>query len=209
MEKTILLKQLDKILESYGKLKAKANHDDLSGNVTVDEITELVTKSKAAVVRIVGSNSEYYKDITDAMGKNVYIGEKLNRIVGCIKALRDDLQDDYLQSLFQIIHAEVFSDYLEMASYLLEEGYKDPSAVISGSTLESHLRELCKNRGIDIEVVNAKGKMISKKAEVMNADLGKAQCYSLTYQKQITVWLDLRNNAAHGKYSLYAWKKFD
>src|ERR1700754_2989043 len=116
MDKTILLKQLDKILADYDILKSRANHEDLSGNVSVNEITELVTKAKAAVVRMVGINSEYYKDIMDAMGKNVYVGVKLKRIVGSIKALRDDLNDKYLENLFQIIHGEIFSDYLEMAS---------------------------------------------------------------------------------------------
>jgi hypothetical protein len=204
MNKNLFLTQLDKILSDHNSLKAKATHkEDLSGNIEVEEILELVSKSKAAVVRIVGDKSEYYKDIFDTMTKNVYVGVKLNRIIGTIKALKADLQNDYLKSLFQIIHSEVFSDYLEMAAYLIEEGYKDPSAVIAGSTLESHLRELCKIRQIDIEVTNSKGKIVAKKAEAMNSDLSKAQCYSLTFQKQITAWLDLRNNAAHGKYDSY------
>ncbi len=38
-----------------------------------------------------------------------------------------------------------------MAEYLLKEGYKDPAAVITGSTLEEHLRKLCIKNGIDIE----------------------------------------------------------
>jgi hypothetical protein len=42
-----------------------------------------------------------------------------------------------------------------------------------------------------------------KKADQMNADLAKANVYNMLDQKQITTWLDLRNKAAHGKYSEY------
>ena len=89
-----------------------------------------------------------------------------------------------------------------MAEYLLSEGYKDASAVIIGSVLEEHLRQLCQANSIDIEVLSGR-KKIPKKADVMNADLAKAGVYGKLEQKNVTAWLDLRNNAAHGKYSLY------
>ena len=37
----------------------------------------------------------------------------------------------------------------------------------------------------------------------MNAELAKKEVFNKTFQKQITAWLDLRNNAAHGKYDQY------
>ena len=48
------------------------------------------------------------------------------------------------------------------------------------------------------------GKSIPKKADAMNADLTKAGIYNLLSQKSVTGWLDLRNNAAHGKYDEYS-----
>jgi hypothetical protein len=42
-----------------------------------------------------------------------------------------------------------------------------------------------------------------KKASQLNQDLAKS-AYSQFDQKQIAAWLDLRNNAAHGRYSLYS-----
>ena len=86
---------------------------------------------------------------------------------------------------------------------MLKEGYKDPAAVLAGSTLEVHLRELCVSNNIDTDVLNSKGATISKKADVMNSDLTKAGIYSSAYQKQVSAWLGLRNSAAHGKYSDY------
>ena len=86
-----------------------------------------------------------------------------------------------------------------MADYLLEEGYKDPAAVLAGGTLEEHLRKLCQKN--DIEIM----KDIShyRKADSLNADLAGANVYSKLDQKSVTAWLDLRNKAAHGKYDEY------
>jgi hypothetical protein len=204
MNKDFFIKQLDDILTDYNKVKSKAQYDDLSGNISIEEITTVLTKSKAAIVRIVGDKSEYYKDIDATLQRtSIREGEKLRNIIGTVTALRSDLQNDYLKSFSDIIQSEVFSDYLEMAEHLLSEGNKDPSAVLVGSTLEVQLRELCISNGIDIEVTNNKGNLVPKKADLMNSDLAKANIYSSAYQKQIIAWLGIRNSAAHGKYSDY------
>ena len=89
-----------------------------------------------------------------------------------------------------------------MAEHLNELGYKDPAAVMTGSVLESHLRQLCKNNLIDTEETRG-DKQVPKKADRLNNDLAKKEIYTKLDQKQITTWLDLRNNAAHGKYEQY------
>lgn len=40
------------------------------------------------------------------------------------------------------------SEFLDMSQHLNEAGYKDAAAVIAGSTLESHLKELAVKNGI-------------------------------------------------------------
>lgn len=204
MNKDFFIKQLDDILNNYNIIKSKAQYDDLSGNITIEEITTILTKAKAAIVRIVGDKSEYYKDTEATLKRtNIHEGTKLRNIIGTIIALKSDLQNDYLKSFSDIVQSEVFSDYLEMAEHLLKEGYKDPAAVLVGSTLEVHLRELCISNGVDIEVKNNKEIFVAKKADLMNSDLAKANIYSSAYQKQVIAWLGIRNSAAHGKYSDY------
>jgi hypothetical protein len=206
MNKEFFIKQLDDILTEFNKIKSKAQYDDLSGDsIKIEEITGIMTKSKAAIVRIVGEKSEYYKDTYATLKlTNIWDGEKLRRIIGTITALKSDLQNDYLKSFSDIIQSEVFSDYLEMAEYLLKEGYKDPAAVLVGSTIEVHLRELCVSNNIDIEITNSKGNLSPKKANLMNSDLAKANVYTSAYQKQIIAWLGIRNSAAHGNYTEYS-----
>ena len=89
-----------------------------------------------------------------------------------------------------------------MAKHLLEEGYKDPAAVMIGSILEEHLRQLCVKHSIPIEEMK-NGKTIFIKADTLNAELNKLNVYNKLDQKIITSWLDLRNKAAHGKYGDY------
>jgi hypothetical protein len=75
-----------------------------------------------------------------------------------------------------LIAADIFADILEMAEYLLSEGYKDAAAVLIGAALEGHLRHLG-NRHI-VAITHADG-------------------------RPFTAWLDLRNSAAHGHYDVY------
>lgn len=204
MNKDFFFKQLDEILNDFERIKSKAKYDDLSGT-EIQEITSILTKAKATIVRIVGVSSEYYKDTVSTLQMtDIWEGNKLKRIIGIIQALKSDLQNDYLRSLSNIIQSEVFSDYLEMSEHLLKEGYKDPAAVLVGSTLEVHLRELCISNHVVVEVPNNKGNLVPKRAELMNADLAKAGIYSSPYQKQVTAWLGIRNSAAHGQYSDYS-----
>ncbi len=124
------------------------------------------------------------------------------RIVGVLNGLRAELDSGWLDSLRGIVSAEIFTDFMGMAEHLLEENYKDPAAVIVGSVLEGHLRTLSTSHGLPISQMKD-GRPVVLKAETLNAALCKADVYNLTRQKAITAWLDIRNNAAHGKYGEY------
>lgn len=206
--KDFFKKQLDSILTEYQNFASFCKYDDFSDKFNTVEIGTLITKSISTIERITSDKSEYYKSIQiayDPKNRHQYShsGLILKHIIGIVQALKSDLENDYLKSLSEIIHSNLFSDYIDMATHLLEEGYKDPAAVLTGSTLENQLRNLCVKHDIEIEYENNKGKIVSKKADCMNAELAKEEVYNKTFQKQITAWLDLRNNAAHGKYDQY------
>jgi hypothetical protein len=125
------------------------------------------------------------------------------RLYLLLLAIRDDLKSGFIGSLSSLLHQEIFADYLDMAQHLLDQGYKDAAAVIAGSTLESHLRQLCLTNQIDVDEEKKDGSKQPKKASIMNADLKRGEIYNLYDHKMVTARLDLRNNAAHGKYDLY------
>ena len=120
-----------------------------------------------------------------------------------LKAIKAEIQNGWFQTYKGLISTEIFSDFLEMASHLLDNNYKDASAVMIGSVLEEQLRQLCVNNAIEISL-DKDGDIFPKKADRLNSDLAGKEVYNKLDQKNVTAWLDLRNKAAHGKYNEYA-----
>lgn len=118
----------------------------------------------------------------------------LKRLEPIVRAAYDDLKGGFLISFKKIVQAEVFDSELEQARSLLDSSYKNPAAVIAGVVLETAIKELCVNNGIDIQ---------KKKLTHLNDDLAKAGIYNKLQQKQITALADIRNNAAHGDYDQF------
>jgi len=196
MEK--LIEQLEVLLNEYDELQNSSKLKDLS-DLPIDKRQSLVTRSVAAINRISGLNSTYSQEIGRILQEQPRIHSHTSYILGIVDALRVDLRDGYVKTLVELVHADIFADFLDMAYHLQEAGYKDAAAVITGSTLESHIKKLCSKYSIDTE---DDGKPI--KTEKLNADLVKSDAYGKLDQKNITAWLDLRNKAAHGKYSEYS-----
>jgi hypothetical protein len=205
VDTAIFTKQLQSVLKDFASMQAKAQHHDLS-DLPKSDRQALVTRAVAAVHRIAGRQSSYAQEVERLMTALPQLHEHTSSVIGVAKALLDDMTAGYTKSLVEIVHGDIFGDFLEMAEYLCESNYKDAAAVIAGSTLESHLRELCRKAGVSVEVARGKD-MVPKKADSMNSDLASALVYSKLEQKNVTAWLGLRNNAAHGKYTEYDQKQ--
>jgi len=121
--------------------------------------------------------------------------------MGALKAATEDHAKGYMWTFKEIVHAEVFDDFLEMGSYFIDEcGFKDAAAVLAGGTLEEHLRKLCQKHGVSTTTVQGR----PKQASVMNDDLMKQSVYQQPMWRKVQSWLDIRNDAAHAKYGNYA-----
>ena len=188
----LIERQLDDIVTEYDARISRA------GPLQRTEVADLRTRCIAAVERASGSTSSYYRNITEFRKKpgNDFI--LLEREMGVARAFLSDVRNGYLQSFEEFLHGDVFGDYLEMAAHLLDNKYKDAAAVITGSTLEVHIRKLCNKHNISVE---RDGK--ARKTDELNSELVKKSVYSKLDQKNVTAWLDLRNKAAHGHYSEY------
>ncbi len=183
-------------------MQRRSKYDDLS-DLPESEIQAIVTRAVAAIIRISGQESAYVNEAKRIMKQFPLLHQHLALVMGVVYALYSDIKAGYLQSLVELVHAEAFADFLDMAQHLLDTGYKDAAGVIAGSALESHLRLLCAKSGIATEIVRPDGSAAPKKADAMNADLVRANAYSKLDQKGVTAWLDLRNKAAHGEYEEY------
>ncbi len=124
-------------------------------------------------------------------------------LLGRLEALKENYAADRLAEFEALVHGELFCNYLDMASHLQQEGYKDAAAVIAGSTLEAHLRELATRHAVPTTASNGK----PKKATVLNDDLKAAGVYNEAERKAVAAWQAIRNDAAHGDYDKYDHKQ--
>ncbi len=181
---------------------------DTSSVLSKSDVRDLQTRCVAAIERTSGRDSTYYKHAIGISETVDNVNGHLAGQIGVARSLLSDLKNGYLKTLEEIIHGDVFSDFLEMAAHLCESGYKDAAAVIAGSTLEAHLRQLCNKHGVPTER-EVHGKIQALKADSLNADLCKADAYTKLDQKSVTAWLGLRNKAAHGRYDEYQKEQVD
>lgn len=193
--------RVEYLIELCGQVLATRRDSELGR----DQVQyRIYNKYKAAglsfFMKYYGEEHPYYASF---LSKNSNYGPIVESSLGVLEAVLDEIENGWYQSVRGVVSAEVFSDFIEMANHLLEEGYKDAAAVMLGSTLEEHMRQLARENNVDIEI-EVKGKLSTKKADVLNADLVKSGVYGKLDQKNITAWLGLRNSAAHGKYDEYS-----
>jgi hypothetical protein len=196
--KVEILAQIEAVLSLYQSKRARSKYSDLR-DIDDVQVTSLITLICDTVKRFSPPGSQY-ADSINSLTKSYGVGNSsmVPHAIGVLTALQHAYQAGFLTRISELIHADLFADFIEMAEYLLAEGYKDPAAVITGSVLEEHLRQLCAKGAIP---TTQSGR--AKKADQLNSDLAAASVYSKLDQKSITSWLDLRNKAAHGKYNEY------
>jgi len=194
-----ILDEIDYALSTWAPARDRSKYDDLS-DLKDGTIAEVVATLSSTIQRLAPPSSAYAQRAQEVVEK--YSPNLLHAahapLMGILRSLRQAYERGYWNSVQELVHADVFADFLEMAEHLLSQGYKDPSAVLVGGTLEEHLRQLCGKHGIAVKTPSGE----PRKTSHLNDDLAKV-AYDKLQQKGVTYWLDLRNKAAHGKYSEY------
>lgn len=197
-----LINRADELIEFGKRVLGSRTSSSAYGYVSVDnsKFEGFRTAILSFLKLCYGTDHPYYEKFDSEVTTN--IPQDVEKGLGIIQAARNEISGGWLISTKGLISAEIFSDFLEMGRHLLENDYKDAAAVITGSVLEEHLRQLCQKHNLDTEV-EKNGKLIPKKADLLNAELAKLQIFNKLDQKNVTAWLDLRNKAAHGRYNEY------
>ena len=203
-----LIRRADELIKLGNATLGTTRHSEGAGDfVDSGAFAEFRSAGLSFLKRTFGADSSYHQEFGSSVTDiSDYYTE---RGIGILKACRAEIAGGWLLTTKGLVSAEVFSDFLDMAGHLLAEGYKDPAAVMVGSVLEEHLRRLCGKNSIPIEVTKADGSKAPLKADAMNSELAKASIYTKLDLKNVTAWLDLRNNAAHGKYGEYTADQVD
>lgn len=194
----------EQVLERIDRLIAKglrtlATHTPNSPNVigfaTLDTnaFAEWRSQGIHMLQSVVGSMSIYRTDFEEQV-KQGY-GSSVQAGIGILKALREDVENGHLAGLVNLVRAEVFSDFLEMASHLLAAGYKDPAASLTGAVLENGLRKIASSHGIPVAAKDDLSALSQK--------LAQGSVYSQLVRQQIQVWTTVRNKADHGQFDEY------
>src|SRR5438270_2923905 len=170
-------------------------HEYLEG--PIDYQQEAQSRLTAAIRRYTGPGDSYRDELDSIISRDQQPGWRVPRLLGILTALHDDYRAGYMRTIEEMVHADLFTDFLDMAHELQTKRFKDPAAVLAGSVIEEHLRKLAAKAAIPV----ADDAERPRKAEALNNDLAKV--YGKGEQKQITAWLDLRNDAAHAHYDNY------
>ena len=202
----IIRKEIEALVVAANELVGKASVSDRGlGHEDIQRLTSIAVRGSQLIDRLYGSESQYAKIFQSILETENFKEMHSNycahvaQIAGIFEAVKHDLEAGMIVDFRRLIQAELFSDFLEMAEYLVSEGYKDASAVLLGAVLEDALRKLSEAQGIS--ATKANGKPLAMDA--MNVQLSKAGAYNALVKKQITSWSNLRNDAAHGRYGEY------
>ncbi|MFF2534489.1 hypothetical protein [Streptomyces cyaneofuscatus] len=187
-----MVKQLNELLNKTQEFLRK----ERESSIRSVESGILANRLESSVTRLSMNQSVYREQLK--RGSKLSSDYRLIHNLEVALTLRDDLQAGWTETVVELVHADTYSDFLEMAEALLAKGYKDAAAVITGTSLEVHIRALCVKNGVTTAVA---GK--PKKATTMSADLRKAGVYDGLQEKEVTAWMGLRNSAAHGDYGDY------
>jgi hypothetical protein len=187
-----LIHKADAVLATH-----KPNPPDMIGFPTLnfELFSEWQTQSLSYLINLLGSGHTYVLKFEQQI-QNAAADEAIVSIgKGILKAAREDVEKGYLKKIQALVSAAIFGDFLEMAEYLLSEGYKDPAASLSGAVLEDRLRRIAVDRGIKLKSREDIGSL--------NQKLADANVYNRLTHKKIQVWKSVRDNADHGKFSEY------
>ena len=160
----------------------------------------LIINCYSFILDLFGNSHPYYTTFKEVT--RPYYASSVESGIQIIENIKAEIENGWLTSVKNIVSAEIFTDFLEMAEHLLDNDYKDAAAVMIGSVLEEHIRQLCLKNSIEISF-EKDDKVVPLKADRLNNELAKAGNYNKLDQKNVTANLDLRNKAAHGHYTGY------
>lgn len=142
---------------------------------------------------VFGDNGTHFQEFQQRCRESYY-GDALQG-QSILKAAKEDIEGGYLKKVEDLVAADVFTDFLEMAGYLLEQGYKDPAASLIGAVLEDGLRKIAGNNGITLKS--------KENISSLNQKIADGKIHNRLVHKQIEVWNEIRDNADHAKFSDY------
>lgn len=142
------------------------------------------------VEAICGRESLYHERFTEAVQQDS--ASSAGQGAAILESIGTDLAGGYLRKVEDLVVADVFGDFLDMAEHLLAAGYFVPAAALVGAVLEDALRRLCSRNAL----------MVANTDDLaaLNNRLASKKIYSNIVRKQVDFWSAVRNAADHGRF---------
>ena len=194
--RTRLYKDTEEIVQKFARLIERVPRTVEEIEQTSDGVIaffEVKVSALNLIARIAGETSIYFRELLSMGGKATLVNPSIVR--GILTAAMTDFREGFIVDAKLLVSAEVFADFLVQAEVLLENDYKDASAVIIRAVLEDALRRVCISNGI--EVRDRAGI-----AELATA-LTKQNLLTAVQAKEIEAKKEIGNQAAHGRFDQY------
>ncbi len=192
-----ILQRLDELIRKGEDAKSRYRESPPgvmgAGHIDYDIFNEWKTSSENILIKVAGENSHYRNNFVEDT-KNPW-KSSVDAGVGILRALKSDIESGFVKNIKELAVAEIFTDFLEIAEHLLENGYKDPAAFLTTAVLEDGLRKIAAKNGIDVKRSDDIGSL--------NMKIADKETYSRLIQKQIQTWKAIRDSADHGKFNEY------
>jgi hypothetical protein len=193
-----VLSRLDRLIARADEVLAthRPNPPNVIGFPTLDSeaFATWQTQSLAFLTNSLGPEHLYVQQFRERVEAGFTGSVESGR--GILRAVREDVADGYLSRLQALVAAEVFSDFIDMADHLLDAGYADPAASLTGAVLERGLRQIALEREVK---VRRRDDLTS-----LNAKCAAAGIYNRLVQRRLQVWISVRNHADHGEFDEYS-----
>lgn len=185
------IRKLDELLALLDPLKSTWWSDSGGGgfNDTVS-FESLYTEAISLLASIYGTKNPHYQRIIHFYSEGHL--HALQQTEGLLLGTRNNLHSGLLDDLRSQVLIDIKSDFLETARNLLEEGQKDPAAVLASIVLEDSIKRLAAR--------NALKEAEDKELGVAVGLLFKAGAIEKSTNQSIQNFKNLRNAALHAQW---------
>lgn len=187
-----LIKQIDALLARFPKIKNSwFSGQMVSGFKENVEYESAITEILSLITHLYGNGHPHTQRVINAINQRSL--HSFEHLEGILFGTKNNIQNGLLSDLEAKISLEIKTDFLSTANEFLDEGHKDPAAVLACTVLEDSLKQLASKHKIE--------KALNKEMSVVaNMLLGEKIIEKSTNQA-IQSFKSLRNAAFHAQWN--------
>lgn len=180
-----VVRRLDELIDAANDMARRA-----AGGEFYAELTGWRARAMTAISSIIGTAHPYFTAFNDDVPTG--FASSVGNGAAILRALKTDVEAGYLRKEEDLVAAAVFTDFLDMAGYLLDGGYFHAAASLVGAVVEDALRRIAVASGVAVvsrDDINA-----------LSSKLREKGVFSPLVAKRVTMWAEVRNHADHGEW---------